>query len=187
MSSVFDQSDQKMKLSGGPLTPDKVFIIGFSGQETLSRLFSFEVQFLSTELQLDAQKLIGQNLTVEVDRFDKDVNVIGTRYFNGYVSRLWAGSVTEEKEKKYRTYRARLVPWLWFLTQTSRCHIFFPEKEEKSIFEIIEDVMNRAAGGNREKRAKHVVRSVSHPVACQLKPQNRADSYPLLLVLNLAK
>ncbi|MDG2467908.1 MAG: type VI secretion system tip protein TssI/VgrG [Pirellulaceae bacterium] len=144
MSSVFDQSDQKMRLSGGPLTSDKVFIIGFSGQETLSRLFSFEVQFLSTELQIDAQKLIGQNLTVEIDRYDEDVKVIGTRYFNGYVNRLWAGPVTVEKDKKYRTYRAQLVPWLWFLTQTSRCHIFFPEKEEKSIFDIIEEVMNRA-------------------------------------------
>ena len=37
-----------------------------------------------------------------------------------------------------------MVPWLWFLTQTARCYLFFPEKEEKSIFEVIEAVIDRA-------------------------------------------
>ena len=37
-----------------------------------------------------------------------------------------------------------MVPWLWFLTQTARCYLFFPEKEKKSIFEVIEAVINRA-------------------------------------------
>ena len=37
-----------------------------------------------------------------------------------------------------------MVPWLWFLTQTARCFIFFPEKEEKSIYDIIKAVFDRA-------------------------------------------
>ena len=47
-------------------------------------------------------------------------------------------------EHKFRHYRAEIVPWLWFLTQTARCYLFFPEKEEKSIFEVIEAVIDRA-------------------------------------------
>ena len=67
-------------------------------------------------------------------------------YFHGYVSRFAAGNVVfkDPGEHKYRHYRAEIVPWLWFLTQTARCYLFFPEKEEKSIFEVIEAVINRA-------------------------------------------
>ena len=48
-------------------------------------------------------------------------------------------------KQQIREYRAELVPWLWFLTQTARCFIYFPEREEKTIYEIVEAVFQRAA------------------------------------------
>ncbi len=66
-------------------------------------------------------------------------------YFHGYINRFSAGPVTlhETGNYKYRSYRAEVVPWLWFLTQTARCFIFFPEREEKSIYDIIQAVFDR--------------------------------------------
>jgi type VI secretion system secreted protein VgrG len=143
---ALNQSGRLIRMTKGPLAPDEVVVTSFSGREAISRPFSFEIEFISTRLDLKPRDIIGADLALELDRRDADAQPIEPRYFHGYVSRFAAGDVVMNDPGlyKYRHYRAAVVPWLWFLTQTARCYLFFPEKEEKSIFEVIEAVINRA-------------------------------------------
>ena len=133
-------------MTKGPLGPDEVMMTSFSGREEMSRLFNFQLEFISTELDLKPGDIIGKDLNIEIDRRDNDGNPLTPRTFHGYINRFAAGPVTLEEtgKYKYRSYRAEMVPWLWFLTRTSRCFLFFPEKEDKTIFEVIEAVFDRA-------------------------------------------
>src|SRR5262245_1319344 len=141
-----NQSNRLIRMTKGPLGPDEVVVTSFSGREEISRPFDFEIEFLSTRLDLRPKQIIGAEVGIELDRRDRDGRAITPRYLHGYVNRFAAGPVVfkEGGEHKYRRYRAGMVPWLWFLTKTARCYLFFPEKEDKSIFEVIEAVFNRA-------------------------------------------
>ena len=112
-----------------PLGKDVLLLTSFSGQEEMSRLFSYRLEMLSTREDIAPQELVGKSVTFQVLRAD------GTpRYFNGFVSRLSAGS----RELGLRRYEAELVPWLWFLTRTADCRIF----QNKSIPDIIKQVFS---------------------------------------------
>ncbi len=143
---ALNQTGRLIRMTKGPLGPDEVVMTGFSGREAISNLFSFRLEFISTKLDLKPGEIIGKEVAIEMDRRDNRGTPLTPRYFHGYLSRFAAGNVVESKngQHKYRIYRAEMVPWLWFLTQTARCFLFFPEKEDKSIFEIIEAVFVRA-------------------------------------------
>src|SRR5262249_600253 len=70
--------------------------------------------------------LVGQPVTWAVQVPDR-----GPRYFNGVVSRFSAGG---RGDRGFRAYRAEVVPWLWFLTQTADCRIF----QNQTVPEIVE-------------------------------------------------
>jgi type VI secretion system secreted protein VgrG len=144
---TFNPSTRSLRIKG-PIPDDQVILTSFAGSEAVSRLFSYQLEFLSTKLQLTAKDLIGQPVLIEVaeknvgDRGDADV-----RNFHGYITKFSAGSISPFKSdagSPAREYRAEVAPWLWFLTRTAKSHIYFPDKDEKSIYEIVEEVMNRA-------------------------------------------
>jgi type VI secretion system secreted protein VgrG len=141
-----NQAGRLIRMMKGPLGPDEVVVTSFTGGEAISRPFSFEIEFMSTQLDLKPRDIIGADVALELDRRDPTSIAVAPRHFHGYVTRFAAGGVVIKDAglHKYRQYRAELVPWLWFLTQTARCYVFFPEKEEKSIFEVIEAVIKRA-------------------------------------------
>ncbi len=143
---ALNQTGRLIRMTTGPLGPDEVVVTSFSGREAISRLFSFNLDFISTNLDLKPGAIIGKDLTIELDRRDNRGTPLTPRHFHGYVNRFAAGQVVHKDEgvHKYRKYRAEMVPWLWFLTQTARCFLFFPEKEDKTIFEVIEAVFARA-------------------------------------------
>ena len=138
------QDDRLLRISGAPFTSDNVLLTGLSGHEAMSRLYSFQLELVSSELKLTAVDLIGKPIQIEIEKQDDTGE---TRFINGYISRFTAGDISGEPDGKLpvREYRAELVPWLWFLTQTARCFIYFPEREEKTVYEIIEAVFKRAA------------------------------------------
>jgi type VI secretion system secreted protein VgrG len=110
-----------------PLGPDVLAVRSIAVQEQMSRLFQIEADLRSEDGKIDFDKVIGQNVSIRLNLAQKE-----TRYFNGFVSRL----VQVANEGAYASYRATIVPWLWFLTRTSDCRIF----QEKSIPDIIEEV-----------------------------------------------
>ncbi len=104
-------------------------ITSFTGEEELSRSFSYELELASTDGKIPFNDIIGQNVTVKVE-----AEPTGKRCFNGYVSEF----VQIEDADQLARYRAKVVPWLWFLTRVADCRIF----QEKTVPEIIEAVFN---------------------------------------------
>ncbi|TWT82332.1 Phage-related baseplate assembly protein [Planctomycetes bacterium CA13] len=142
---AFTQQDRFLRITKGPLDESEVILTGISGHEAMSRLYNFQLEFVSSKLDLKPVDLIGQPMTIELSRHDKDDSKLESRFINGYISRLSAGVVeTAKNGTRHREYRAELVPWLWFLTQTARSYIFFPESEDKTIFKVIEEIFERA-------------------------------------------
>jgi len=124
---VYKQAHRTIRI-GTTLGEDAVQLASFSGREEMSRLFHFQLQLISMNPKVTPAEVISQNLTFTIDFAD------GTqRYFNGFARQF---SAVDEDVKGRRTYNMHVVPWLWFLTQTSDCRIF----QEKSAVEIIEKV-----------------------------------------------
>ncbi len=98
-----------------PLGDDKLLLRSFTGQESISDLFHFRLDLLSEDARIDADALVGKNLTFAVQCAND-----GRRFFNGYVSRL----AQLPGAHRLGHYQADVVPWLWFLTRTADCRIF---------------------------------------------------------------
>jgi type VI secretion system secreted protein VgrG len=113
-----------------PLGEDVLLLQGFFGHEELSRLFEFDLDLLSENYEINFDDIIGQNVTIRMDLLEG-----GTRYWNGFINRFTQGVSTSVQ---FAQYRAKMVPWLWFLTQTSDCRIF----QERTVPDIIRQVFN---------------------------------------------
>jgi type VI secretion system secreted protein VgrG len=98
-----------------PLGEDVLLLRAFRGQEYLSRLFSFDLDLASERDAVSYDGIVGQNVTVSMTLADGS-----ERYLNGWVSRF----VEAERDSKATSYKATIVPWLWFLGQTTDCRIF---------------------------------------------------------------
>ncbi len=110
-----------------PLGEDVLLLSSFSGREEISRLFSYQLEAVSSQETIEPRDIVGKSVTFRVSLADGS-----PRFFNGLVNRFSAGS----RESGMRTYRLEVVPWLWFLTRTADCRIF----QDKTIPEIIEQI-----------------------------------------------
>jgi type VI secretion system secreted protein VgrG len=113
-----------------PLGKDVLLLQGFTGREGISRLFSFQLDLLSTKESLDFKKIIGQNVTITIELAGGK-----QRYINGYVSRFAQSGSAKDATR----YQMEVAPYLWFLTRIADCRIF----QDKTIPQIIEDVFKR--------------------------------------------
>lgn len=111
-----------------PLGKDVLLLSAFTGQEEMSRLFSFQLDMLSEKESIAARDIVGKEVSWTVGRADKEL-----RPFHGVVSRFSAGTM---RGRILREYRAEVVPWLWFLTRTADCRIF----QNKTAPEIVEQI-----------------------------------------------
>ena len=110
------------------LGEDKVLIVHAAINEQLGRLFQCEVELTSDDPNLDFSTVVGSNATLRLELLNSKT----PRFFNGYVSRF----VQTDANGTGGTYRATLVPWLWFLTRTADCRIF----QSMSLPDIIKQV-----------------------------------------------
>ncbi len=114
--------------------------------EQLSRLFEMELDLLSPDEQIDPYAMLGTNLTVRLECRQRNE----ARHFNGFVSSFaYAGH-----QGRMVLYRAKVVPWTWFLTQRTDSRIF----QEKTAREIIEQIFNEAGFSDYEIKASLDVR-----------------------------
>ncbi len=116
-----------------PLGKDKLLLTKFDGKDELSRLFHFELNFISEDHSIPFEKIIGQNVTISIFTADGD-----KRYFHGLISRFSQGRGGGEGEgdSRFSHYSASMVPWLWLLTRTADSRIF----QEKSVPDIIKSI-----------------------------------------------
>lgn len=130
-----------LELIPSGLFGDKAIVTSLSGREEISQPYEFSLAIASPQDKLKPEQVIGQPLAVKIDRGDED-----PRFVHGYISHMWAGDFSKtqgDKSAPSRMYRVRLVPWLWFLTRASRCFVYLPEKQEKSIQDVIDEIFKR--------------------------------------------
>lgn len=95
--------------------------------EELSRLFQCDLELVSAKEDLELDDMLGQEVTVEIDRPEG-----GTRFIHGWVSEVSQSGRSGDLAR----YTASLRPWFWFLTRTADCKIF----QEIKVPDIIKEV-----------------------------------------------
>ncbi len=97
-----------------PLGQDTLVLTAFAGEERISGLFSFDLQFLSEKGDIKPDQIVGENIDFYVRFPDGE-----PRYFNGHVNRFaYMG-----QGDRAHIYRATVVPWMWFLTKGADCKV----------------------------------------------------------------
>ncbi len=107
--------------------PDFFLLKSIAGTDRLSCLFEYDLEMLCDSAEVDPADMVGQNVTISIESQDAHRSIL-----NGYVSRFWYEGTSDRAS----SYRATVVPWFWFLTQTTDCRIF----QEQTVPEIIETV-----------------------------------------------
>ena len=125
MADDFTQENRRLRIET-PLGTDALLITGLSGTEGISTLFHFQAELLGRDEKADFDAIVGENVTISIAAGG------GDRFINGMVSRFaQSGTVG-----RHATYRAEIVPWLWFLTRTSDCRIF----QKQSVPDIVKQL-----------------------------------------------
>jgi type VI secretion system secreted protein VgrG len=112
---TYFQADRPLSVTT-PLGKDVLLLIGLSGHEAISQLFSFQLELLAendTNIAFDG--LLGQKVSVQLRLSEKEI-----RHINGIVSRVSQSG----RDTTFTTYRMEVVPQFWLLTKRSQSRIF---------------------------------------------------------------
>ena len=131
MAGQITQKGRRLRATT-PLGTDVLVPVSLTGTEAVSQLFQFTVDFVSEDSAVKPAALLGKAITVHIVREDGS-----DRDIHGHVRSFAALGTTNQ----LASYRAEIVPALWFLSLSSDCRTF----EEMSRTEIVEKVC-KAAG-----------------------------------------
>jgi type VI secretion system secreted protein VgrG len=127
---AYTQTNRRIAIST-PLGEDVLLLRGFSGVESISQLFHFDLDLLSESDSIKFSDVVGKSVTLRI--FDAQG---AERQWNGLISRFSQGS----QGSRFTSYRAEMVPWLWFLSRTADCRIFQKKKVPDIIKKIFGDL-----------------------------------------------
>src|SRR5688572_2239992 len=113
-----------------PLGTDKLLVRTATITEQLGKPFQIDIDLLSLDEQVDFDQLLGKEVTLTLLTRDNT-----PRYFHALI----AGFAQVGRFGRYEQYRARAVPWLWFLGRTSDCCIF----QSKTVPQILREVFSK--------------------------------------------
>lgn len=122
-----------------PLGKDALLFSHMSGYDEVGGCFAFDLDMVSEDIDIDANDLLGQGITIKIGHGDDDAV-----FLHGLVDQLSLTNVSS----KYTGYRAQLRPWLWFLSKSTDNRIF----QNLSIVEIIEEVFSAYPAAKFENR-----------------------------------
>ncbi|HEY3064809.1 MAG TPA: type VI secretion system tip protein TssI/VgrG [Methylomirabilota bacterium] len=126
--ATYVQADRPLVVNT-PLGKDVLLLVGFSGTEALSQLFSYHLDLLAENTATVAfDRLLGSKITVELAVPDRK-----KRYFSGICNRVVEGA----RDKTFTSYRMEVVPQFWLLTKRAQSRIF----QQKSVPDILKDVL----------------------------------------------
>ncbi len=94
--------------------PDVLALTAFSGTESLSSLFSFDLQMISLKGDLKPKQILGSSISFWVRHQDEK-----ERWFNGIVNSFAYMGMND----RVHLYQAQVVPRLWLLTRGSDCAV----------------------------------------------------------------
>ena len=126
--SVYVQTNRPFRVETA-LGADALLLDGFAGEEGVSTPFRFTLDLVSEDDAIDGGSLLRTPVTVTVQLADDQERII-----HGLVSRFVQLGQSESGD--LTSYRAEVVPWLWFLSLSSECKIF----QNMSVLDIAEDV-----------------------------------------------
>jgi type VI secretion system secreted protein VgrG len=111
-----------------PLPSAALVVEKFSGREGISELFRFDIDCLSTSVNFELKKLIGEEVTLRLLQVDDS-------------RRTWHGIVTEAAQLGgdggLARYRVAVEPWLAEARYRQDCRIY----QEKNAIELVEAVL----------------------------------------------
>ncbi|NJD11743.1 MAG: type VI secretion system tip protein VgrG [Gemmatimonadetes bacterium] len=121
------------------LGEDVLLLSGFNGLEGISQPYSFQLELVSEDENIEAADLLRTEIM-----FEFPVAADDTRYVHGIVNRF----AQLGKRDDLAFYRAEVVPWLWFLTLSRESRIY----QELTAPDIIEQVFKRLGYSDFEFR-----------------------------------
>jgi len=115
-----------------PLGPDALLLTALEGTETISRGFTYKIEFLTRATDDQLGGLLGNPVTLWA------ANQAGAprRPLHGHLRHLARG---QNDYRDYRHFTAEVVPWLWFLSRSFDCRIF----QNLSVPEILSSVFQQ--------------------------------------------
>ena len=132
------------------LGEDVLLLTGFSGVESVSQPFSFELDLMSLKSDVDPAAFLRNPVLITVPRADGEMRLI-----HGLASRL----TQLGKRDDLVFYRARVVPWLWFLGLSRESRIY----QNLTVPDILEQVFKRLGYSDFELR---LTRSYAPRIYC---------------------
>ena len=132
MNVSFKQDTRKGSLATA-LGQDALVLLRFAGNDHMNDLFSYEIEALSADPNVDFDQLIGTHATVRIESQNH-----GPQSFDGIVTEVrWVG----EDENGFR-YDLTIKPWLWLAGKRRNQRIF----HNKSVVEILETLLQSYSG-----------------------------------------
>jgi type VI secretion system secreted protein VgrG len=110
------------------LGKDRLLATSLTGGEGISEMFIYDVEMLSTDLSISAETMIGDKVKLVINPEEGEGRIV-----HAMIAQWQAAAVIG---RDLRQYRARLVPWLWFLGHSTDCRIF----QNQNVPEIVEQV-----------------------------------------------
>lgn len=115
-----------------PLGKDILLLVGLAAQETVSRLFNFQLTLIAeNKKEIAFDKLLGQKITATLILPNGKA-----RYFNGICNRVSQG----ERDREFTRYRLEIVPQFWLLTRRAQSRIFQRMAVPDILAEVLEGV-----------------------------------------------
>ncbi len=122
------KQDQRIGKVKTPLGEDVLLLAGFNGTDSLSSLFSYQVEMLAENKEkIDFSKILGQGVTVELKLPDG-----GYHHLNGICVKF----AQSGRDQVFTRYRAELVPKVWLMTRKTQSRIF----QQKNVPDILKEV-----------------------------------------------
>ena len=122
----YTQASRPMRVET-ELGGDVLLLAGLRGAESVSDPFVFELDLLSEDASVDAEKLLRTPMVVTIQLADGS-----ERPIHGLVRRFFQLA----QRDALTSYRAEVVPWLWFLSLSQDCKVF----QQLNVMEIVEEV-----------------------------------------------
>lgn len=126
--ATYTQANRPMSVTT-PLGKDALLLVGFHGEEAVSRLYHFQLDLLAlhaTPILFD--KIVGQPVGVKLALPGR-----GTRFFHGIVRRFRQG----RRDETFTHFQADVVPQFWLWTRKAQSRIF----QHLSIPDILKRVL----------------------------------------------
>ena len=125
----YTQRERPMTV-GTDLGEDVLLLESFTGRERLSAPYLWELRLVSQDPAIDAEDLLRTPMTLTMSTPSGE-----DRLVHGLVRRF----VQMGQDEDLTTYRAEVVPWLWFLSLTRDCQVF----QDMSVVDIVADVFDQ--------------------------------------------